>query len=112
VIAVHRFDDPDPALEPQLADLLAQLSALPGFVRGQLGRAADDEAAWALVTEWQGAGAYRRALSAYPIKLLAPLLGRARPEASAFEVVASVQEQQPMARTPSDRSGWRGDAGS
>ncbi len=41
-----------------------------------------------LTTQWEHVGAYRRALSAYEVKLHAvPLLSRAIDEPSAFEVV-------------------------
>jgi hypothetical protein len=39
-----------------------------------------------LTTRWHGAGSYRRALSAYDVKLTAvPVLGRALDEPSAYE---------------------------
>jgi hypothetical protein len=108
VIVVNRFDSPDPVFQAELEQLLATFAGRPGFVRGRLGRATDDPSAWVLTTEWQGVGAYRRALSAYEIKVLAPLLGLARPEASAFEIVASQDLATATAANPSDRSGWRG----
>ena len=41
-----------------------------------------------LTTEWEGPGAYRRALSAYDVKLAAvPTLSRALDEPSAYEPV-------------------------
>ena len=41
-----------------------------------------------LTTEWEGPGAYRRALSAYDVKLAAvPTLSRAIDEPSAYEPV-------------------------
>ena len=49
--------------------LLAALAARPGFRDGELGRCTDDDALWALVTRWDGVGAYRRALSAAEVKL-------------------------------------------
>jgi hypothetical protein len=55
-----------------------------------LGRAADDPHRWCLVTEWASVGAYRRALSAYDVKVYAtPLLAEAEEEPSAYEVLAS-----------------------
>lgn len=64
------------------------LAARPGFRSARLGRAADDPAAWVLVTEWEHVGAWRRALSSYEVKLEAsPLLGQAADEPSAFEVL-------------------------
>jgi hypothetical protein len=49
--------------------LLAALAARPGFRDGELGRCTDDDGLWALVTRWEGVGAYRRALSAAEVKL-------------------------------------------
>ena len=48
----------------------------------------DDPELWVLTTRWQNVGSYRRALSAYDVKLTAvPLLSRAIDEPSAYEVV-------------------------
>lgn len=70
------------------AALLAHdtLASRPGYRSGSLGRNLDDPELWALVTHWESVGAYRRALSAYDVKLHAvPLLSRAIDEPSAFE---------------------------
>lgn len=90
MLAVLRFETAaDDELEGQLTQLLDLLAARPGFVQGRLGRAVDDPGAWVVATEWDGAGTYRRAISSYEVKLLAPLLAKARQEASAFAVLAS-----------------------
>ncbi|MEO7982281.1 MAG: antibiotic biosynthesis monooxygenase [Sporichthyaceae bacterium] len=71
-------------------DLLGLLSGLPGFVRGHLGRAADDPELWVVASEWVGVGAYRRALSSYDVKMTAPaVMAHAVPEPSAFEVLGA-----------------------
>lgn len=57
------------ALAAAVALLLAALAARPGFRDGELGRSADDPDLWALVTRWDGVGAYRRALSASEVKI-------------------------------------------
>ncbi|WP_209313777.1 antibiotic biosynthesis monooxygenase [Blastococcus sp. TF02A_35] len=57
------------ALAGQVRALLDALAARPGFVDGEVGAAADDPGLWALVTRWDGVGAYRRALSAYEVKV-------------------------------------------
>ena len=57
------------ALAGQVDALLAALAARPGFRDGELGTSADDPALWALVTRWDGVGAYRRALSAAEVKI-------------------------------------------
>ncbi|MCA0143869.1 antibiotic biosynthesis monooxygenase [Blastococcus sp. LR1] len=56
-------------LAEQVRELLAALSGRPGFVDGEVGTAADDPTLWALVTRWDGVGSYRRALSAYEVKI-------------------------------------------
>ena len=54
-----------------------------------------------LTTEWEGPGAYRRALSAYDVKLTAvPTLSRALDEPSAYERVEPGTELN-IARTRS-----------
>jgi hypothetical protein len=49
--------------------LLAALAARPGFVDGEVGRSTEDGGLWALLTRWDGVGAYRRALSAAEVKI-------------------------------------------
>lgn len=49
--------------------LLTALAARPGFRDGELGRCTDDADLWALVTRWDGVGAYRRALSVAEVKI-------------------------------------------
>ena len=64
------------------------LAARPGYVDGTVGRNVDDPSLWVLQTRWADVGSYRRALSAYDVKLGAvPLLSRALDEPSAYEVV-------------------------
>ena len=93
MLVVTRFDVPEDdaaAFREDAAAALAAFAARPGYLRGRVGRAADDPTAWVLTTEWEGVGAYRRSLSAYDVKLYAaPLLARGRDEASAFEVLLS-----------------------
>ena len=107
MLVVLRFAVPDPEAEGFLAlaqDALAALAARAGFRTGRLGRAADDATAWVLVTEWDGVGAYRRALSAYDIKVRAtPLLALARDEPGAFEILLA-QETGGQASVASDRA--------
>jgi hypothetical protein len=91
VLVVTRFDVPEAeadAFLPRAQAALAAFAARPGYVRGRIGRAADDASQWVLTTEWVGVGAYRRSLSAYDVKVdAAPLLSLGRDEASAFEVL-------------------------
>ena len=75
------------AFRTELAAAHAVLAERPGYVGGQVGRNLDDPTLWLLSTRWEHVGAYRRALSAYDVKLHAvPTLGRALDEPSAYEV--------------------------
>ena len=75
---------------PKAAAALAAFAARPGYLRGRIGRAADDPTAWVLTTEWDGVGSYRRSLSSYDVKVdAAPLLSLGRDEPNAFEVLVS-----------------------
>lgn len=56
-------------LTPLITALIDALAARPGFVTGELGRSADDPSLWALLTRWDGVGAYRRALGAAEVKI-------------------------------------------
>jgi quinol monooxygenase YgiN len=89
VIVVSRFRVPHEGAEQFRVDLAAArdaLAARPGYVGGQIGRNTDDPELWVLSTQWDNVGAYRRALSAYDVKLTAvPVLGRAIEEPSAYE---------------------------
>ena len=93
MLVVTRFDVPEDesaTFLPKARGALAAFAARPGYVRGRIGRAADDPTAWILMTEWAGVGAYRRSLSAYDVKVdAAPLLSLGRDEPSAFEVLVS-----------------------
>ena len=76
------------AFLPRAEAALAAFATRPGYLRGRIGRAADDPTQWVLTTEWVGVGAYRRSLSSYDVKVdAAPLLSLGRDEPSAFEVL-------------------------
>ena len=73
---------------PRAQAALAAFAARPGYVRGRVGRAADDPTQWVLTTEWSGVGAYRRSLGAYDVKVdAAPLLS--------LRILALLTSQQP-----------------
>ena len=119
MLVVNRFvvTSDERAFTDRAGAALAVLAARPGYLRGGLHRAYDDPAHWSLVTEWESVGAYRRALSAYEVKVTAtPLLAESRDEPSAYETLASaapggaVQRRtsdlaQPAAEPPRDRPG-------
>jgi hypothetical protein len=56
-------------LTTAVGELLAALSARPGYVDGEVGRSTEDGGLWALLTRWDGVGSYRRALSAAEVKI-------------------------------------------
>jgi hypothetical protein len=94
VLVVTRFDvggDPADFLS-RAREALGAFADRPGFLRGRVGRAADDPAVWVLTTEWDGVGSYRRSLGAYEVKVhAAPLLAQGRDEPSAFEVLTALE---------------------
>ena len=105
MLVVNRFTviGDDARFRARAAAALAALGARPGYLRGQLGRAYDDPQAWTLVTEWESVGAYRRALSAYDVKVEAtPLLAESLDEPSAFEVLAQAAPGGEVVGTESD----------
>ncbi len=66
---------------------VAALSARPGFRSARVGQAPDDQQRWVLVSEWEGVGAWRRALSAFEVRVEAvPLLALAEDEPGAYEL--------------------------
>ncbi len=91
MIVVNRFRVPADQQERFRADLQAARETLAeraGHVQGRVGRNTDDPELWVLITEWESVGAYRRALSAYDVKLTAvPVLSRALDEPGAYELV-------------------------
>jgi hypothetical protein len=108
VITVARFQVPEAAsatFDGDARHVLALLAKQPGFVRGRLARSLDEPGLWALVTEWDSVGSYRRGIGAYDVKLAAtPLMALGIPEASAFEVVSAVDEAQAPATGPAARA--------
>ena len=91
MIVVNRFRVPEAdavAFRDDLERARQTLAVQRGYVAGRIGRNVDDPELWVLTTEWEGPGAYRRALSAYDVKLAAvPTLSRALDEPSAYEPV-------------------------
>ena len=91
VLVLHRFRVPVADAAPfraEVEEALEILSARPGFQGSTVGRNVDDPELWVLETRWTGPGDYRRALSAYDVKVRAwALLARAVDEPSAYELV-------------------------
>ena len=83
---------------------LELLRARPGFVSGVVGRSVDDGDLWVLLTTWHDIGSYRRALSAYEVKLqVVPLLATALDEPTAFERLVRA-DADGIVRADSDRA--------
>jgi hypothetical protein len=90
VIAITRYRVPADEAEVfagQARAVLEALSACRGHRSGRLGHAADDPELWVVVTEWDGAGFYRRALGEVRM-LVIPMSARAVDEPGAYEIVA------------------------
>jgi heme-degrading monooxygenase HmoA len=110
VLVVNRFvvdgdDQGVTAFTARAEAALAALAGRPGYRSGQLGRGYDDPTHWTLVTEWESVGAYRRALSAFEVKVNAtPLLAESLDEPSAFEVLAQAEPGEQVITTASDRA--------
>lgn len=112
MLVVYRFAVTEGETDAFARDAEAALAALAscdGYERGGLGRALDsftdgEDTAWLLWTEWRDVGSYRRALSNYQVKMSTPLLSRALPEASGFEVLAECAPGGEPRRAGSDRT--------
>ena len=88
-VALLRFRSHDvPALVAQLRGSVALLSTKPGFINAHMARAIDDPELIVLQLGWDTVGSYRRALSAYDVKVeVVPVMSQALDEPTAFEVL-------------------------
>lgn len=90
MIAITRYHVPPEQTDTftgQARTVLRHLAAAPGFRSGRLGRTVDDPTLWALITEWEGAGFYRRGIGAYEVRgLFIPLSAMAIDEPGAYEI--------------------------
>jgi quinol monooxygenase YgiN len=89
VVSRFRVDAPSRAGFLAAADeALTVLASRPGCLAATLGQSTDDPELLLVRTEWEGIGAYRRALSSFDVKVSAvPLLSLAIDEPSAYESV-------------------------
>jgi heme oxygenase (mycobilin-producing) len=92
VLIVTRFIVPDETPDftagfvANGARLRIAFEARPGHVRSTLARALEDPTRWVLVSEWTGVGAWRRALSAYDVRIeVMPLMALAENEPAVYE---------------------------
>jgi quinol monooxygenase YgiN len=111
VISRFRVDDGDAhGFLDRARPALDAFAARPGYLRGRIGRAADDPTLWTIVTEWTSVGAFRRSLSAFDVKMYAaPLLAESIEEPAAYEVIVGVDGESGVAETTA--SGRAADAG-
>jgi hypothetical protein len=98
MIAITRYRVPEPQTDDfarRMGVVLDALAASDGYLSGRLARTVDEPDLWALVTEWEGAGFYRRALGAYEVRLeFIPLAAMAVDEPGAYEVVNERQRRE------------------
>ena len=102
MIVVNRFrvsEQDGPDFRARVLAAREALAARPGYLDGTVGRNVDDPELWVLTTRWANVGSYRRALSAYDVKVTAvPLLSRAVDEPSAYELVGEEDLNQAVPR--------------
>lgn len=88
-VALLRFRTRDvPMLMSQLRESVALLATKDGFVNAHIARAIDEPDVIVLQVGWDTVGSYRRALSAYDVKVqVVPVISQALDEPTAFEVL-------------------------
>jgi hypothetical protein len=93
VLLVCRFVVPSAAeaFTARIRRALELLTAAPGCLGGEAGRAVDDPDRWVLTVRFASVDAYRRALSPFPVREhVVPLLAQARTDGpAAFETLLS-----------------------
>nr|MDT0664868.1 antibiotic biosynthesis monooxygenase family protein [Micromonospora sp. DSM 115978] len=91
MLVVTRFDVPEDeagGFAERAERVVEAFGRQPGYRSARLARAVDEPELWALVTEWDDARSWRRALSAFDVRVeFAPLAARARDDAGAYEVL-------------------------
>ena len=92
MLLVCRFAVPAadaPAFAVRVRRALELLTAAPGCVGGEAGRAVDDPQRWVLTVRFASVDAYRRALSPFPVREhVVPLLSEAlADEPATYEVL-------------------------
>lgn len=95
MLAVIRYTVPESQSQDfvkQGQTILDTFAQQPGYRRGRLARSIDEPNLWALISEWEGAGFYRRALSAARM-VMYPLMILMLNEPSAYEDVYTYDAQ-------------------
>ena len=92
MLLVCRFAVPaaeEPAFTARARHALELLTAAPGCLGGEAGRAVDDPQRWVLTVRFESVVAYRRALSPFPVREhVVPLLSEAlADEPATYEVL-------------------------
>ena len=109
VLLVCRFTVPTaeaPAFAARLRRALELLTAAPGCLGGEAGRAVDDPQRWVLTVRFTSVDAYRRALGPFPVREhVVPLLSEAlADEPATYEVLLDA-----AAGTATERRSLRAD---
>jgi quinol monooxygenase YgiN len=93
VLLVCRFAEPadEPAFTARVRQALELLTAAPGCLGGEAGRAVDEPDRWVLTVRFASVDAYRRALRPFPVREhVVPLLSEAlADEPSTFETLVT-----------------------
>jgi hypothetical protein len=102
VVTRFRYDETQSGqAQIDLGTCVDAFAERPGYLSGTVGRAVDDPTLWVLATTWENVGAYRRALSAYDIKMhVVPVLSHAIDEPSAYEVIVGAGSVEPNEAKP------------
>ena len=104
MLLVCRFAVPGaeaPAFAARVRRALELLTAAPGCLGGEAGRAVDDPGRWVLTVRFRSVDAYRRALSPFPVREhVVPLLSEAlADEPATYEVLVDAADGVATART-------------
>lgn len=102
VVTRHRVNQAElPEWLEQAKAAIAPLAAMPGCRSVTIGLATDDANLISIQSDWDGVGAYRRALSNFEVKLHSiPFLSTAIDEPSAFEKVFQIVDGIESSFTP------------
>lgn len=109
MLSITRFDVPPPDRPEVLAlaqTALAAFAGCDGYRGGSFAQNLDERDVFALITDWDGVGVYRRAMGRAGVKLAAyPLLLRCRDEPSAFAAVLTAAPGEPVLSGDTDLNG-------
>lgn len=70
MLAISRFRAPGPDFPQRAARIVEFWRSSPGCLRVELVRNLDDEELWAILSEWETVGAYRRSFNGYEAKMV------------------------------------------